>query len=33
MKKIGMIVAVEMDAVLSRFGDPKGKERRGGFTV
>lgn len=33
MKKIGMIVAVEMDAVLSRFGAPKGKERRGGFNV
>ena len=33
MKKIGMIVAVEMDAVLSLYGEPKGKETRGGFTV
>ena len=33
MKKIGMIVAVEMDAELSRFGSPKGEEKRGGFTV
>ena len=33
MKKIGMIVAVEMDAVLQLYGAPKGKEKRGGFTV
>ncbi len=33
MKKIGMVVAVEMDAVLSRYGEPKGKEERGGFMV
>ena len=33
MKKIGMIVAVEMDAVLSLYGGPKGREERGGFTV
>ena len=33
MKKIGMIVAVEMDAVLSRYGAPAGRELRSGFTV
>ena len=33
MKTIGMIVAVEMDAVLARFGRAAGVERRGGFEV
>ena len=33
MKKIGMIVAVEMDAVLALYGEPKGKEQRSGFTI
>ena len=33
MKTIGMIVAVEMDAVLARYGRAAGVERRGGFEV
>lgn len=33
MKTIGMIVAVEMDAVLRRYGKAAGVERRGGFEV
>ena len=33
MKTIGMIVAVEMDAVLSRYGRAAGLETRGGFEV
>ena len=33
MKNIGMIVAVEMDAVLSKYGIPDGEERRCGFSV
>ena len=33
MKSIGMIVAVEMDAVLSRYGRAAGVETRGGFEV
>ena len=33
MKKIGMIVAVEMDAVLSLYGKPAGVQPCGGFTV
>ena len=33
MKRIGMIVAVEMDAVLSLYGEPKGEEQRGGFKI
>ena len=33
MKTIGMIVAVEMDAVLSRYGRAAGVEKRGGFEV
>ena len=33
MKKIGMLVAVEMDAVLSLYGEPKDKACRGGFMV
>ena len=33
MKSIGMIVAVEMDAVLSRYGRAAGVEMRGGFEV
>ena len=33
MKTIGMIVAVEMDAVLSKYGRAAGVEKRGGFEV
>ena len=33
MKTIGMIVAVEMDAVLSKYGRAAGVETRGGFEV
>ena len=33
MKRIGMIVAVEMDAVLSRYGTPSETLREGGFTI
>lgn len=33
MKTIGMIVAVEMDAVLSQYGRAAGVEKRGGFEV
>ena len=33
MKRIGMIVAVEMDAVLSLYGSPKGQEKKAGYTV
>ena len=33
MKIIGMIVAVEMDAVLSKYGRAAGVEKRGGFEV
>ena len=33
MKTIGMIVAVEMDAVLARYGRAAGVERCGGFEV
>lgn len=33
MKTIGMVVAVEMDAVLSRYGRAAGVEKRGGFQV
>ena len=33
MKKIGLLVAVEMDAVLARYGAPQEKQRRGGFEV
>ena len=33
MKTIGMIVAVEMDAVLSKYGRAAGIEKRGGFEV
>ena len=33
MKNIGMIVAVEMDTVLSRYGRAAEVERRGGFEV
>lgn len=33
MKTIGMIVAVEMDAVLSRYGRAAGVEERGGFEL
>ena len=33
MKTIGMIVAVEMDAVLSRYGRAAGVEMRGGFEL
>ena len=33
MKNIGMVVAVEMDAVLSRYGAPSEKRREAGFDV
>lgn len=33
MKKIGMLVAVEMDSVLSRYGSAAQREERGGFQV
>ena len=33
MKTIGMIVAVEMDAVLAKYGKAAGVERRGGFEL
>lgn len=33
MKTIGMIVAVEMDAVLAKYGHATGVEKRGGFEV
>lgn len=33
MKNVGMIVAVEMDAVLGRYGAPRAKEKVGGFPV
>ena len=33
MKNIGMVVAVEMDAVLSRYGAPSEKRRAAGFEV
>ena len=33
MKTIGMLVAVEMDAVLGRYGRAAGIEKRGGFEV
>ena len=33
MKNIGMLVAVEMDSVFARYGQPKDTERRGGFDV
>ena len=33
MKSIGMIVAVEMDAVLAKYGKAAGVEMRGGFEV
>ena len=33
MKTIGMIVAVEMEAVLRRYGKAAGVEKRGGFAV
>ena len=33
MKKIGMIVAVEIDSVLSRYGEPVSREVRCGFPV
>ena len=33
MKNIGMVVAVEMDAVLSRYGAPSEKRREAGFEV
>ena len=33
MKTIGMIVAVEMDAVLAKYGRAAGVETRGGFEV
>ena len=33
MKNIGMVVAVEMDAVLSRYGAPSEKRRVAGFAV
>ena len=33
MKRIGMIVAVEMEALLSRYGEPIKEERRAGFPV
>ena len=33
MKNIGMIVAVEIDSVLSRYGSPLSRENRSGFAV
>ena len=33
MKNIGMIVAVEIDAVLSRYGSPLREEMRCGFPI
>ena len=33
MKKIGMLVAVEMEAVLSRYGSARRTEERSGFRV
>ena len=33
MKTIGMIVAVEMDAVLAKYGRAAGVEKRGGFEI
>ena len=33
MKNIGMVVAVEMDAVLSRYGAPSEKRREAGFDI
>lgn len=33
MRRIGMIVAVELDAVLSRYGEPLSREERCGFPV
>ena len=33
MKTIGMLVAVEMDAVLTRYGQAAGIEKRGGFAI
>ena len=33
MKTIGLLVAVEMDAVLRRYGEPKETQRVGGFEV
>ncbi len=33
MKNIGMIVAVEMDAVMNRYGSPARREERCGFSV
>ena len=33
MKKIGMLVAIEMDSVLSRYGDPSEKLQYPGYTV
>ena len=33
MKHIGMLVAVEIDSVLSRYGHPEAAEERGGFRV
>lgn len=33
MKNIGLIVAVEIDSVLSRYGEPVGRETRCGFPV
>ena len=33
MKTIGMVVAVEMDAVLAKYGRAAGVEKRGGFEV
>lgn len=33
MKRIGMIVAVEMDAVLARYGTPEGETAENGFRV
>lgn len=33
MKNIGMVVAVEMDAVLARYGTPREKRREAGFDI
>ena len=33
MKKIGMLVAVEMDAVLRRYGTAERREKRSGFEI